>query len=40
VHAFFLSRDVDLRSMIKFRDPKKALTETVKKFGRERPVSR
>ncbi|KAH8093806.1 60S ribosomal protein L3 [Cristinia sonorae] len=40
VHRFFLSRDVDLRSMIKFRDPKLALRETVAKFGRERPVSR
>ncbi|KAI0091705.1 60S ribosomal protein L3 [Irpex rosettiformis] len=37
---FFLSRDVDLRSMIKFRDPKLALKITVEKFGRERPVSR
>jgi len=26
--------------MIKFRDPKKALSLTVQKFGRERPVSR
>jgi large subunit ribosomal protein L44 len=40
VHAFFLSRDVDLRSLIKFRDPKLALSNTVDKFGRERPVSR
>ncbi|KDQ61779.1 hypothetical protein JAAARDRAFT_172208 [Jaapia argillacea MUCL 33604] len=40
VHNFFLSRDVDLRGMIKFRDPKKALSETVARFGRERPVSR
>ncbi|TCD60652.1 hypothetical protein EIP91_009739 [Steccherinum ochraceum] len=39
-HKFFLSREVDLRSMIKFRDPKLALRETVAKFGRERPVSR
>ncbi|GBE86581.1 60S ribosomal protein L3 [Sparassis latifolia] len=39
-HKFFLSREVDLRSMIKFRDPKQALLETVAKFGRERPVSR
>ena len=37
---FFLSREIDLRSMIKFRDPKLALQETVAKFGRERPVSR
>ncbi|KAI0058997.1 ribonuclease III [Artomyces pyxidatus] len=38
--SFFLSRDVDLRPMLKFRDPKLNLTETVAKFGRERPVSR
>jgi len=39
-HAFFLSRTVDLRSLIKFRDPKLALSITVDKFGRERPISR
>lgn len=38
--TFFLSRDVDIRSMLKFRDPKKALVELVEKFGRERPKSR
>lgn len=40
VHAFFFSREVDLRSMLKFYDPKKALQDTIFKFGRERPVSR
>ncbi|GLB41897.1 putative double-stranded RNA binding motif containing protein [Lyophyllum shimeji] len=40
VHSYFLSREVDLRSMIKFRDPKKALLEMVDKFERERPKSR
>lgn len=40
VEKFFLSREVDLRSMIKFRDPKQTLLATVEKFGRERPVSR
>ncbi|EKM49961.1 uncharacterized protein PHACADRAFT_188343 [Phanerochaete carnosa HHB-10118-sp] len=40
VQRFFLSREVDLRNMIKFRDPKVALQETVAKFGRERPISR
>lgn len=40
VQSFFLSRQVDLRSMIKFRDPKRALIETVEKFGHERPKSR
>ncbi|KAF8475343.1 hypothetical protein DFH94DRAFT_635655 [Russula ochroleuca] len=39
-HQFFLGREVDLRKMLKFRDPKVALTETVAKFGREIPVSR
>jgi len=39
-HSFFLSREVDLRTMLKFRDPKVNLAETVAKFGRERPVSR
>jgi large subunit ribosomal protein L44 len=38
--AFFLSREIDLRSMLKFRDPKRALLETVTKFKRERPKSR
>lgn len=40
VHSFFLNRQVDLRTMLKFRDPKRALMETVAKFGRERPKSR
>ena len=39
-HQFFLSREVDLRKMLKFRDPKVALAETVAKFGREKPISR
>ncbi|KAI1796636.1 60S ribosomal protein L3 [Ganoderma leucocontextum] len=37
---FFFSRVVDLRGMMKFRDPKQTLLATVAKFGRERPVSR
>lgn len=37
---FFFSRELDLRNMIKFRDPKVALVKTVAKFGREKPVSR
>ncbi|KAI5124191.1 hypothetical protein M0805_005042 [Coniferiporia weirii] len=40
VHSYFLSRDVDLRPLIKFRDPKMALSRTVSKFQRERPISR
>lgn len=39
-HSFFLSREVDLRSFLKFRDPKMALSLTVSKFLRERPISR
>jgi large subunit ribosomal protein L44 len=39
-HTFFLSRLVDLRGLIKFRDPKLALSFTVEQFGRERPISR
>jgi len=38
--SFFLNREVDLRSMIKFQNPKHALVETVRKFKRERPISR
>ncbi|KAG6327475.1 hypothetical protein ID866_11614, partial [Astraeus odoratus] len=40
VNSFFLTRQVDLRVMLKFRDPKRALMETVAKFQRERPKSR
>ncbi|KAM6496928.1 Ribonuclease III domain containing protein [Amanita muscaria] len=40
VQSYFLSRDVDLRGMIKFNNPKKALLEMVNKFGREMPKSR
>ncbi|RDB20845.1 54S ribosomal protein L3, mitochondrial [Hypsizygus marmoreus] len=40
VHSYFLSRDIDLRGMIKFRDPKKALLEMVNKLNREWPKSR
>ncbi|EJF64243.1 60S ribosomal protein L3 [Dichomitus squalens LYAD-421 SS1] len=40
VEKFFFSREVDLRSMMKFRDPKQTLLATVQKFGRERPISR
>ncbi|KAG6854254.1 hypothetical protein C0991_008947 [Blastosporella zonata] len=39
-HSYFLSRDIDLRGMIKFRSPKKALLEMVKKLEREYPKSR
>ncbi|KAF8661286.1 hypothetical protein AX16_001385 [Volvariella volvacea WC 439] len=40
VHSYFMSREIDLRGMIKFRDPKKALLEMVDKFDRPRPKSR
>lgn len=40
VHSYFLSRHVDLQGMLKFVDPKDSLLEMVRKFGRERPVSR
>jgi large subunit ribosomal protein L44 len=40
VRAFFLSRQIDLRGMLKFTDPKKALAEMVLRFNRERPKSR
>lgn len=39
-HSLFLSRSVDIRALIRFRDPKVALIDTVGKFGRERPISR
>ncbi|KAK0202952.1 ribonuclease III domain-containing protein [Desarmillaria ectypa] len=40
VQSYFLTREIDLRNMIKFRDPKAALLEMVAKFGAERPKSR
>ncbi|KAJ7043478.1 ribonuclease III domain-containing protein [Mycena alexandri] len=40
VHSYFMSRQVDIRAMIKFVDPKKALKEMVVKFERDPPKSR
>lgn len=40
VHSYFLHRELDLRPLIKFRDPKMALARTVSKFQRDRPISR
>ena len=40
VHKYFLSRELDLRNMLKFYDPKKALLDLVAKLEREKPVSR
>ncbi|KAH0582748.1 hypothetical protein H2248_010662 [Termitomyces sp. 'cryptogamus'] len=40
VHSYFLSREIDLRGMIKFRHPKIALLEMIKKLNREYPKSR
>jgi dsRNA-specific ribonuclease len=39
-HAFFMSRAVDLRPMLKFTNPKKALAPELVDGVRERPVSR
>ncbi|TFK55079.1 ribonuclease III [Heliocybe sulcata] len=39
-HDLFLSRQLDMRALFKFRDPKKALKLLVDKFNRERPTSR
>lgn len=40
VHTHFLSRQVDLRKMLKFFNPKKSLLEMVQKYEREPPKSR
>lgn len=40
VRSHFLSRQIDLRGMIKFANPKKALLQMVKRFDREAPKSR
>ena len=40
VHIYFLSRQIDMKSMLKFRNPKTTLIELTKKFGRELPKSR
>jgi large subunit ribosomal protein L44 len=40
LHTRFLSRRVDLASMLKFQDPKRVLSSTCAKYGRERPQSR
>ncbi|KAG8701236.1 hypothetical protein FRC09_005484, partial [Ceratobasidium sp. 395] len=40
VHAHFLSREFDLRALLKFDDPKLALIHAVEKYQREPPVSR
>ncbi|KDR65727.1 hypothetical protein GALMADRAFT_260136 [Galerina marginata CBS 339.88] len=40
VHTYFLSRQIDLRGMLKFYNPKKALLEMVRKYQREPPKSR
>ncbi|KAG8748150.1 hypothetical protein FRC10_008883 [Ceratobasidium sp. 414] len=40
VHAHFLSREFDLRSLLKFSDPKLALIHAVRKYRREPPISR
>lgn len=40
VQTRFLSRTVDLAGMLKFEDPKRVLSNTCLKYGRERPQSR
>ncbi|KAH9479579.1 54S ribosomal protein L3, mitochondrial [Psilocybe cubensis] len=40
VHSYFLTREIDIRAMLKFYNPKKALLEMVKKYQREPPKSR
>ncbi|KAG8934673.1 hypothetical protein FRC02_009500 [Tulasnella sp. 418] len=40
VHKVFLSRKVDLKSFVKFRNPMEALVDTALMFGREKPKSR
>ncbi|PPQ88697.1 hypothetical protein CVT25_009461 [Psilocybe cyanescens] len=40
VHSYFLTRQIDIRSMLKFYNPKKALLEMVQKYKREPPKSR
>ncbi|EJU04862.1 hypothetical protein DACRYDRAFT_104754 [Dacryopinax primogenitus] len=38
--AFFLSRQVDLRTLLKFVDPKLSLVDVLYKFGWDKPVTR
>ncbi|KAF8909413.1 60S ribosomal protein L3 [Gymnopilus junonius] len=40
VHSYFLSREIDIRGMLKFYNPKKSLMEMVQKYQREPPKSR
>ncbi|KAB5594882.1 60S ribosomal protein l3 [Ceratobasidium theobromae] len=40
VHAHFLSREFDMRALLKFGDPKLMLIHTTRKYQREPPVSR
>lgn len=40
VHGHILSRRVDLNALLKFRDPKRVLADTCKKYGKPAPQSR
>ncbi|CAE7204451.1 unnamed protein product [Rhizoctonia solani] len=40
VHAHFLNRELDIRPLLKYNDPKLALIHTVQKYQREPPISR
>ncbi|GAA95238.1 uncharacterized protein L969DRAFT_101491 [Mixia osmundae IAM 14324] len=40
VQSHFFSRKADLASLLKFPDPRQALVATMRKYGRERPLTR
>ncbi|KAI7884759.1 ribonuclease III [Lichtheimia hyalospora FSU 10163] len=40
VHAHILSRDLDVRPLVKFDEPKRYLSALTRKLGKEAPVSR
>ncbi|KDN50692.1 hypothetical protein RSAG8_01190, partial [Rhizoctonia solani AG-8 WAC10335] len=40
VHAHFLNRELDIRPLLKYKDPKLALIHTTRKYQREPPISR
>ncbi|KAH7341977.1 ribonuclease III domain-containing protein [Rhizoctonia solani] len=40
VHEHFLNRELDIRPLLKYNDPKLALINTVQKYQREPPISR
>lgn len=40
IHSHFLSRKLDLTDLLKFKDPKRVLSETCRKYNRPSPQSR